>query len=291
MKKDCQYYRELFPAYLEGHLGAETRREIASHLNDCPGCAARFSQEWRNSLDGGEPAVEAVERPRRRGLLARVGRGSRLHLGLVLIAAAVLLFMHFRRRAGEGFTGDGLAGPAVLEARAGDRAEGAMLLAEALVSLRRNYPTTDMIPRRQEVKTSVYALLEKLRKTLAEAVQEGRVGKGDARRHLAGLIHPDFLLSYEALGRDPIRSGREDVVARPSPLAELVREWRDFRWWDWEEESLTLWAFGEGKRRGTLVVLARDQAVGKDREDLPTWRLLYVNYREKEQAPAHRRHR
>jgi hypothetical protein len=46
--KQCAHYSEQFSAYLDGAVTGTAMREIAAHLEACPGCDAEFAQ-WRNA--------------------------------------------------------------------------------------------------------------------------------------------------------------------------------------------------------------------------------------------------
>lgn len=54
----CKDALPLIHEYLDGHLNAERRLELRSHLNDCPGCSGRMK-----SLEKAEALVKLLDRP------------------------------------------------------------------------------------------------------------------------------------------------------------------------------------------------------------------------------------
>ena len=263
MNKDCSYYRDLFPAYLEGKLGAETRREIAAHLNECAACAADFSQEWRSSIDDGSPhpGADRVQRVRRPGFLSLKGKGTKVHLGIVLLLAAFLFYLNNTRNL-----------PAQSETTTTTAPAGRepfYRLADALVSLRRDYPTTDLVSGREQVKVQVFTFLDRLEAALVDLARKSDQQDWSA---LADLLHQDcrFTLA-SSQGGESQGLGRKELLTPEGALrlAGRVGHWRHIRWWDWEEGLLSLWVRGRRAGVGTLVVLKLGTP--------GCWQLYYVN--------------
>ncbi len=100
----CSHYQKHLDAYLDHRLAPRLQQRVARHLDDCPRCYLRYTQqrELRRELQRTLPLVSQYEKPDFKRLwvgiqaeLPRHGVPSRMRYGLAVMALMVMFLLPF----------------------------------------------------------------------------------------------------------------------------------------------------------------------------------------------------